>query len=119
MLNQPSAGWARAAHWQPSIRQGGSPGAKNGKPIPGDSNRDGRFDSADIVHVLNLGEYDDGIPNNSTFDEGDWNDNGDFDSEDIVFAFIAGTYVFDDAAASRSSLAAAVDAALADDDDQM
>ena len=69
--------------------------------------------------MLNLGEYDDGIPNNSTFDEGDWNDNGDFDSEDIVFAFIAGTYVFDDAAASRSSLAAAVDAALADDDDQM
>ena len=118
--SQPDLGqWATAAHWQPSTRHGGSPGAKNGKPIPGDSNRDGRFDSADIVYVLNLGEYEDGIPNNSTFEEGDWNDDGDFDSEDIVFAFIAGTYVSDDAAASRSSLAAAVDAAYADDDDQM
>ncbi len=72
--------------------------------IPGDSNGDGRFDSADFVAVFTIGEYEDEDPGNSTFAEGDWNGDGDFDSLDIVFAFQAGTYMTAAAQAARSSI---------------
>jgi hypothetical protein len=49
-----------------------------------------------------------------TWDEGDWNGDGVFDQEDLVDAFIDGGYVHDDAKAV--SVAAAIDAAFADDD---
>ena len=39
--------------------------------IPGDSNRDGFFDSTDLVQVFQAGEYEDGIPLNSTWETGD------------------------------------------------
>lgn len=58
----------------------------------GDSNDDGIFDSADLILVLQAGEFDDDFRGNSTFDEGDWNGDGDFDAVDIVFALQAGTY---------------------------
>ncbi len=61
--------------------------------IVGDTNDDGVFDSSDLVRVLMAGEYEDDVPNNSTFDEGDWNGDGDFDSSDLVLAFQAGHYV--------------------------
>lgn len=54
--------------------------------IPGDSNHDGVFDSNDIIQVLRHGEFEDGIPGNSTFEEGDWNGDGDFDVSDLVYA---------------------------------
>ena len=60
--------------------------------IPGDSNHDGVFNSADLVAVFSLSEYEDGIAGNSTFDEGDWDGDGDFDSSDFVFVFSAGTH---------------------------
>ena len=37
--------------------------------------------------VLQAGEYEDGIPKNSTFEEGDWNGDGDFTTADLVWAF--------------------------------
>ena len=83
------ATWSSADAWRASAINGGTPGIGD---IPGDSNRDGNFDEQDLVFVFIAGEYEDGIDNNSTFEEGDWNHDGDFDSDDIVFAFIQGTY---------------------------
>ena len=60
---------------------------------PGDANFDGQFDSEDLAFVFAAGEYEDGVPQNSTFGEGDWNDDGDFTSEDLVWAFQFGAYV--------------------------
>ncbi|MCA9217163.1 MAG: VCBS repeat-containing protein [Planctomycetales bacterium] len=73
-----------------------------------DSNNDGVFDSGDLVAAFSAGEYEDGVPNNSTFDEGDWNGDGDFDSADIVFAFKHATYRAD-ATGRSSEIAAAID----------
>ncbi|MCA9215413.1 MAG: tandem-95 repeat protein, partial [Planctomycetales bacterium] len=68
--------WNQAASWIASGQLGGTPG-RGGAPI-GDSNYDGVFDSGDLVLVMQAGEYEDGIPNNSTWEEGDWNGDGDF-----------------------------------------
>jgi hypothetical protein len=57
-----------------------------------DVNEDGLFDSSDLVAVFQADKYEDGIPNNATFDEGDWNQDGDFDSSDMVMAFQTGLY---------------------------
>ena len=40
--------------------------------------------------------HDDGIPNNTTFEEGDWDRDGDFDVMDIIFALQFGVYTSDD-----------------------
>ncbi|MCA9218297.1 MAG: hypothetical protein KDB27_34750, partial [Planctomycetales bacterium] len=61
--------------------------------IRGDANRDGRFDSQDLIKVFQAGKYEDGIQQNASFEEGDWNGDGDFDSGDLVAAFQAGSYV--------------------------
>ena len=58
----------------------------------GDANLSGVFDSGDLVQVFQAGEYEDGIPGNSTFGEGDWNGDGDFTSGDLVLAFQTGHY---------------------------
>ena len=90
------------------------PGLTVGEARPaGDSNNDGRFDSADLVAVFAVGEYEDRILGNSTFDEGDWNGDGDFDSRDFVFAFRAGTYGRD---AELAAVAAAIDGSGQDSD---
>ncbi|MEZ6118346.1 MAG: FG-GAP-like repeat-containing protein [Pirellulaceae bacterium] len=52
----------------------------------GDANLDNRFNSSDLVHVFEAGEYEDDIAGNSTWQTGDWNGDGDFDSSDLVFA---------------------------------
>lgn len=59
----------------------------------GDANRDTRFDSRDLVAVFSSGEYDDGIPGNSTWETGDWTGDFEFDSSDLVAAMITGRYV--------------------------
>lgn len=59
----------------------------------GDINADGLFDSSDLVLAMKPGEYNDGIPDNSTFDEGDWNDDYEFDADDLILAFQTGTYL--------------------------
>ncbi len=68
-----------------SILHGGSPGAID--TSPGDANRDGIFNSSDLVHVFQIGEYEDDIAGNSTFESGDWNGDGDFTTRDLVLAF--------------------------------
>ena len=61
-------------------------------PVPGDVNFDGVFDSADLVQLIQIGKYEDGIDDNSSYDEGDWNGDGDFDSVDLVELFQSGRY---------------------------
>lgn len=58
----------------------------------GDANLDGEFNSADLVHVFQFGEYEDGIVANSQWETGDWNGDGEFDSADFVAAFQANGY---------------------------
>lgn len=58
----------------------------------GDSNLDGEFNSGDFVSVFLAGQFEDGIPMNSTWREGDWNGDGDFDTVDFVSLFQHGGY---------------------------
>ena len=58
----------------------------------GDANKDGEFNSRDLVEVFAAGEYKDGIEENSYWTTGDWNRDGDFDSNDLVIAFRDGRY---------------------------
>ncbi|MEZ6117571.1 MAG: hypothetical protein R3C28_13495 [Pirellulaceae bacterium] len=58
----------------------------------GDSNHDGMFTTADIVHAFVAGEYEDNVTGNSTWEEGDWNRDGDFDTADLVAAFQHGGF---------------------------
>ncbi len=58
----------------------------------GDSNKDGEFNSGDLVAVFTAGEYEDGVPENSSWATGDWNGDKDFDSSDLVVAFSDGGF---------------------------
>jgi hypothetical protein len=60
---------------------------------PGDVNIDGVFNSGDLVHVFQVGEYEDAIAGNSTWSDGDWTNDNEFDSSDLVAAFQQGNYV--------------------------
>ncbi|MCA9198780.1 MAG: pentapeptide repeat-containing protein [Planctomycetales bacterium] len=53
----------------------------------GDANLDGQFNTSDLVSVFQAGEYEDGVANNSLWEEGDWNGDLEFDSSDFVIAF--------------------------------
>jgi hypothetical protein len=59
-------------------------------PLAGDADRNGRFDSADIVLVFRAGKYETG--QRPRWEEGDWDSNGLFDSGDLVAALQAGRY---------------------------
>jgi hypothetical protein len=85
--------WNQAGHWRPSSQIGGTPGTGPTTNVAGDSNRDGRFNSSDLVAVFQAGKYENGIPDSATFEEGDWNGDGVFSSRDLVFAFQQGNYV--------------------------
>jgi hypothetical protein len=76
----------------------------------GDSNDDGKFNSADFVVVMQAAKYEDDVPNNASFEEGDWNGDGDFDSADLVAAMQAGNYTPE--ARTKPDLVAAVFAGL-------
>ena len=82
--------WSQPDGWRSSFTPGGSPAS--GDTLPGDANHDGLFDSTDVVLVMQSGEYEDEILNNSTFEEGDWDGDGDFTTNDWVFAFQWGGY---------------------------
>lgn len=58
----------------------------------GDTNLDGEFSSVDLVIVFEAAEYEDNIPENSTWADGDWNGDGEFTSRDLVSAFQDGGY---------------------------
>jgi hypothetical protein len=60
--------------------------------IPGDANRDGVFNSSDLVQVFQAGEYEDELAENSFWETGDWNDDGEFNSSDFVVAWQFGAY---------------------------
>jgi hypothetical protein len=60
---------------------------------PGDANIDGVFNSGNLVHVFQVGEYEDAIAGNSTWSDGDWTNDNEFDSGDLVRAFQEGNYV--------------------------
>jgi hypothetical protein len=74
----------------------------------GDSNRDGIFDSSDLVYVMIDGEYEDNIicadsicifnapgHRNSRWVSGDWTADREFDTSDLVAAFQEGKYEVD------------------------
>jgi hypothetical protein len=83
--------------------------------ILGDVNDDRLFNSSDLVRVFQVGEYEDEIVLNSTFDEGDWNGDSEFDSTDFVAAFQAGHYETG-AAVPVADIAAAIDRFFAEQD---
>ena len=58
----------------------------------GDANLDGEFSSNDFVLIFTSGEFEDGIPGNSTWADGDWNGDGEFSSSDFVSAFVSGGF---------------------------
>ncbi|MCA9218222.1 MAG: hypothetical protein KDB27_34375, partial [Planctomycetales bacterium] len=58
--------------------------------VPGDANRNGVFDSGDLVSVFQTGKYETGEP--ASWEDGDWNGDGVFSSADFVSAFVAGAY---------------------------
>ncbi len=108
--------YGNSTSWRAGIIDG-TPGRGSGEvALAGDSNRDGVFDSSDMVLVFRAGEYEDDIAGNSTWEEGDWNLDGDFDSSDLVFAFRSGNYVAG-ANTNANDIAAAIDLLLAEDDD--
>ncbi|MCA9150358.1 MAG: CotH kinase family protein [Planctomycetales bacterium] len=96
------ASWNAAVAWQASLIPGGTPGYAGGS-LPGDANHDGVFNTADLLQVMQAAEFEDGIANNSTWEEGDWNRDGEFDSRDFVLAFMINTFVGDDAPAARAA----------------
>ncbi len=58
----------------------------------GDANLDFEFGSADLVFVLQAGEYEDLEPNNSSWAAGDFNGDFDFTSRDLILALETGAY---------------------------
>lgn len=58
----------------------------------GDSNLDGEFGTGDLIAVFGSGEYEDGVPLNSTWATGDWNGDGEFDTNDLVLVFQRGGF---------------------------
>ena len=58
----------------------------------GDSNLDGRFSSDDFILAFQMGEYEDGIEDNSQWADGDWDGDRDFTTADLVLAFQQGRY---------------------------
>lgn len=80
----------------------------------GDTNLDGRFDSADLVPVFQAGEYEDAVDDNSTWADGDWDGDGDFTTSDLVLAFQTGRYEAQPQG-NASEIAASVDWLFAQD----
>ena len=94
--------WNDDDAWRASTVFGGTPGADSG-PIPGDVNLDGVFDSGDLIIMFQAGEYEDGIPGNSTREEGDFDGDGDFTTSDLVLVFRAGFFQRPPAAVALNS----------------
>ena len=90
---------------------------KTFQSVTGDVNLDGRFDSDDLIRVLQAGKFEDDVVNNAKWSEGDWNCDGDFTTRDFVFVFQAGTFVSEASPAATplswtgisSSISAALD----------
>lgn len=77
-----------------------------GPAAAGDANRDGLFNSSDLVAVFQRGKYETGLP--ALWEEGDWNGDGQFSSADLLRAFQLGGY--ESPAARPASLADVIEA---------
>jgi hypothetical protein len=80
-----------ATDWRPSANALGTPG--RAEYVAGDANRDGVFDSSDLVLIFAAGKYEDNEPKNARWDDGDWDGDQEFTSADLVYAFQTGGYV--------------------------
>jgi len=60
--------------------------------LPGDANRDGLFNTTDLVLAFQAGKYEDGGAGGVTWEEGDWNGDGAFNTSDLVAAFQTGQF---------------------------
>jgi hypothetical protein len=58
----------------------------------GDANRDGKFDSSDLVQIFQRGFYESAEAGDAFWDDGDWNGDRRFSTADLVLAFRAGKY---------------------------
>ena len=58
----------------------------------GDANLDGQFDSLDLTHLLQAGQFQDGVYKNSSWGTGDWNADGEFNWADLELALQDGGY---------------------------
>ncbi|MEZ6116509.1 MAG: hypothetical protein R3C28_08040 [Pirellulaceae bacterium] len=61
-----------------------------GDTVVGDCDGDGVFDSADLVHVMQVGKFESGRL--ATAADGDWNEDGVFNAADLVHVFQQGHY---------------------------
>ena len=94
--------WGQPDGWRPSGMVNGTPGqAETQVSLPGDANRDGIFNSSDLVLVFAAGQYENPLNGNATWEQGDWNRDGKFTTADLVLAFVNGQYTA--AASSRSA----------------
>jgi hypothetical protein len=66
----------------------------------GDANRDGEFNSSDLVQVYQTGTYE--TSQAADWSSGDWNCDGRFDSQDVIAAFKQGSYSIELPAAKAS-----------------
>ena len=58
----------------------------------GDADLNAEFNSSDLVNMFGAGQYEDGVPANSSWATGDFNGDKEFGSGDLVFAFADGGY---------------------------
>jgi hypothetical protein len=65
--------------------------------LPGDSDEDGRFNTRDLVQIMQLGKFAAAVA--ATFAEGDWNRDGRFDIDDLFEALALNQYETAQAAA--------------------
>ena len=79
----------------------------------GDANRDGLFNSSDLVQVFSAGKFESNQA--ATWAEGDWNGDGSFNSSDLVEAFKGGAYTFA-AVPNRQSVDLSLVAGFEDED---
>ncbi len=61
--------------------------------LPGDANQDGFFDSSDILQIMNRGQYEDQVEDNSVWQDGDFTSDLDVTSADLILAFRFGLYL--------------------------
>jgi hypothetical protein len=62
------------------------------RPLIGDANGDGVFDSSDLVEVFQAGKYEKTDGAFANWQEGDWSGDGRFDSSDLLLAFQSNAY---------------------------
>lgn len=68
----------------------------------GDADKDGDFDSQDLVVVFIAGKYETGQA--ATWEQGDWNEDGVFNSSDLILALQGGHYEDGDVMADWEAL---------------